>query len=58
MSGTNGLAQSMKPGSTIIVTATIAPAEIRQVGKQLSETEIQLVDAPVSGGKSGADNAR
>jgi len=54
--GKDGLVEGLKPGSTIIVTATINPSEIRELEAPLSEQGIQLVDTPVSGGKSGADN--
>ena len=50
------LKTTLKPGSTIIVSATIEPAEVREVADRLEGTGIQLIDTPVSGGKSGADN--
>ncbi|MDP6039442.1 MAG: NAD(P)-dependent oxidoreductase [Candidatus Latescibacteria bacterium] len=49
-----GLLAGLKPGSTIIVSATIHPSEIREIEQLLSDTEIRLVDTPVSGGKPGA----
>ena len=54
--GENGLLEGLKPGATIIVTATINPSEIKELVIPLSEKGINLVDSPVSGGKSGADN--
>ena len=54
--GDQGLLSGLKPGSTIIVTATIHPAEIRELEKPVIEKRINLIDSPVSGGKSGADN--
>jgi len=56
VSGDEGLRNSMKPGSTIIVSATIEPAEVRQVEQALEGSGIELIDTPVSGGKSGAEN--
>lgn len=53
--GEAGLKTTMKPGSTIIVSATIEPAEAREVESRLAGTGIQMIDTPVSGGKSGAD---
>lgn len=50
-----GLCETMKAGSTIIVTATINPSEIRDIAEALGRAGINLVDCPVSGGKSGAD---
>lgn len=54
--GENGLVEGMKPGGTIIITATINPSEVKELEKPLSEKGINLIDTPVSGGKSGADN--
>jgi len=51
-----GLLETMKTGSTIIVTATIKPSEIIAVAPAAAEKGINLIDSPVSGGKSGADN--
>jgi putative dehydrogenase len=54
--GKDGLIEGLKPGTSIIVTATINPSEVRELEMPLSEKGINLVDSPVSGGKSGADN--
>jgi len=54
--GTDGLLEGLKEGSTIIVTATINPSEVKELELPLSENGINLIDSPVSGGKSGADN--
>jgi 3-hydroxyisobutyrate dehydrogenase-like beta-hydroxyacid dehydrogenase len=54
--GENGLLQGLKPGATIIITATINPSEVKELEKPLSVKGINLIDTPVSGGKSGADN--
>lgn len=55
VAGENGLRDTMKAGDTILVSATIEPAEIRAVESALQGTGIELVDTPVSGGKSGAE---
>ena len=52
----DGLLDTMKPGSTIIVTATIKPSEIMEIAPLIAEKNIHLIDSPVSGGKSGADS--
>lgn len=52
----NGLLDTMSPHSTIIVTATIHPSEIKTLVKPASLKNISIIDSPVSGGKSGADN--
>lgn len=51
-----GLADSMKAGTTVIVSATIKASELRAVVPRLAEARIHLIDSPVSGGKSGAEN--
>jgi 3-hydroxyisobutyrate dehydrogenase-like beta-hydroxyacid dehydrogenase len=56
VAGEGGLRSVMKPGSTIIISATIEPAEVREVEKALQDSGIEMVDTPVSGGKSGAEN--
>ena len=51
-----GLINHLKPGSTIIVTATINPSEVKDLEIPLQKKGIKLIDSPVAGGKSGADN--
>lgn len=53
--GENGLLESMKPNSTIIVTATVKPSEIKRIVEPARARSINLIDSPVSGGKGGAD---
>ena len=55
VSGKHGLLETMKPGSTIIVTATIHPSEARGVSTAIFEAGVNMIDSPVSGGKSGAE---
>ena len=52
----DGLLNHLKTGSTVIVTATINPSEIKILEAPLKKKGINLIDSPVSGGKSGADN--
>jgi len=54
--GEGGLVEGLGKGSTVIITATINPSEVTELVEPLSEASINLVDSPVSGGKSGADN--
>jgi len=54
--GEGGLAEGLKAGATIIVSATINPAEVRELVEPLKEKGIHLIDTPVSGGRSGADD--
>jgi 3-hydroxyisobutyrate dehydrogenase-like beta-hydroxyacid dehydrogenase len=53
--GKSGLLEGFKPGATIIITATINPSEIKILKDPLSARGTNLLDSPVSGGKSGAD---
>ena len=48
--GKEGVAASMSPGGAVILTATIKPREAREIGKALEETDVHLIDSPVSGG--------
>ena len=53
--GEDGLLDGLQPGSTIIVSATIKPAEVKELIDPVSEKGIHLIDSPVSGGKAGAE---
>lgn len=53
--GEKGLAAVMKPGSTVVVTATIGKTAVEAIEARLAEKRIHLVDSPVSGGQKGAD---
>lgn len=54
--GPDGALGSMQAGSTVAVTATILPSEIRSLQEPLAAKGVHLIDTPVSGGKSGADS--
>ena len=54
--GPDGALDGMSPGSSVIVTATILPEEVRSLEKPLADRGVHLVDSPVSGGKAGADS--
>ena len=54
--GEDGLLEAAKPSTTIIISATIKPAEIRELVAPVAEKGINLLDTPVSGGKPGAEN--
>jgi len=53
--GPEGLAAALRPGATVIGSSTIAPDQARSMAAALGERGIHYVDAPVSGGKAGAD---
>lgn len=49
-----GLLQAPKPPSIMIIMSTISPVDIRQIARRTESRGIKLLDAPVSGGVSGA----
>lgn len=55
--GDNGLAQNMQPGSLFIDMSTIAPATSIKLFDHLQQKNIETLDAPVSGGQTGAEAA-
>lgn len=54
--GTNGAIHSMKAGSILVDLSTISPKTTRHIAKKLAEKDIEMLDAPVSGGSEGAVN--
>ena len=44
-------------GATVVIHSTVSPAYISDLAKRLAETGHQLLDAPVSGGASGAHSS-
>jgi 3-hydroxyisobutyrate dehydrogenase/putative dehydrogenase len=52
--GADGLASSMQPGSSIILSATVHPFEAEAIGQRLDGSGIDFIDTPVSGGYHGA----
>lgn len=55
--GEGGLAEAMAPGSVLIDMSTISPAETRALASRLASRGIAMLDAPVSGGSWGAQQA-
>jgi 2-hydroxy-3-oxopropionate reductase len=52
--GGQGIAAGMKPGSVLVDCSTIPPATARAVAAALAAQQIDMLDAPVSGGEAGA----
>ena len=50
----DGLLVGLKPGSTIICTATIGHSQVMEVAELVTAARMNMVDAPVSGGAPGA----
>ncbi len=51
---TPGLTATMNPGGVVLLTATINPAEARDIGAAMDGSGIHMIDSPVSGGFPGA----
>jgi len=55
--GENGIGETIRPGSVVIDCSTISPTVTWNAAQRLAERQVQLVDAPVSGGSEGAQKA-
>jgi 2-hydroxy-3-oxopropionate reductase len=55
--GPDGIASGGKAGLVVVDMSTIAPAAAIRIGLELGQSGIAFVDAPVSGGETGAINA-
>ena len=55
--GEGGLAGAMREGAVLIDMSTISPAETRALAGRLADRGIAMLDAPVSGGSWGAQQA-
>src|SRR5687768_15606105 len=52
--GPEGAAPRLAPGAVLIVSATMAPDDVRRLAARAAETGLLYLDAPVSGGAAGA----
>jgi 2-hydroxy-3-oxopropionate reductase len=55
--GKDGLAQGLKPGSIVVDMSSISPIATKEFAKSLAAVGVEMLDAPVSGGQVGAENA-
>ncbi len=55
--GHRGLLEGIKPGSVLVDMSTISPQAVMQMANRLRDRNIAMLDAPVSGGETGAINA-
>jgi 3-hydroxyisobutyrate dehydrogenase len=55
--GPAGIAAGARSGTLVVDCSTISPAATRDFASRLRETDVALVDAPVSGGSEGAQKA-
>jgi 3-hydroxyisobutyrate dehydrogenase len=52
--GPDGTVAAMRPGGVVIASATTAPAFVQELGVRLTSADLLLLDAPVTGGITGA----
>ncbi len=55
--GTDGVAEGLKPGSIVVDMSSISPIATKEFAKRLATMGAKMLDAPVSGGQVGAENA-
>lgn len=58
LTGPNGLLAGVEAPLLVVVSSTVSPEGIRELGKQLRASAdglVNLIDAPVSGGQEGAE---
>ena len=53
--GEDGAAEALAPGAAVVVMSTVGPEPIRALDERLSEKQLRLLDAPVSGGVARAE---
>ena len=54
--GENGVIKGAKAGSVVIDMSTISPSVTKEIASKLKEINVEMLDAPVSGGDVGAIN--
>jgi 2-hydroxy-3-oxopropionate reductase len=55
--GKNGVAEGIRPGSVVVDMSSISPIATKEFARKLKEMGVEMLDAPVSGGQVGAQNA-
>jgi len=55
--GKNGVAEGIRPGSIVVDMSSISPIATKEFARKLKEMGVEMLDAPVSGGQVGAQNA-
>ncbi len=55
--GKNGIAEGIKAGSIVVDMSSISPIATKEFAKKLKAKGVEMLDAPVSGGQVGAQNA-
>lgn len=52
--GEQGMNEGLRAGDALVVSSTVAPAQVRSLGEKLAPKGAKVLDAPISGGKEGA----
>ncbi len=55
--GPEGVAEGLKPGQIVVDMSSISPIATKEFAKKLALIGVEMLDAPVSGGQVGAENA-
>jgi 2-hydroxy-3-oxopropionate reductase len=55
--GKDGVAEGVKSGSIVVDMSSISPLATKEFAKKLAAMGVKMLDAPVSGGQVGAENA-
>jgi L-threonate 2-dehydrogenase len=53
----DGALEALKPGATVILMSTCAPGRVEEIAARVEKSGRQIIDAPVSGGVTGAKAA-
>ncbi|WP_282161022.1 2-hydroxy-3-oxopropionate reductase [Ulvibacterium marinum] len=54
--GKDGVLEGIKPGSVFVDMSTIAPSSAKKLYDAFQEKDVEVLDAPVSGGQVGAES--
>ena len=55
--GAGGVAEGLSKGKTVVDMSSISPVTTKVFAAKLAELGVEMLDAPVSGGQMGAENA-
>jgi len=55
--GSEGVLEGARPGSIVVDMSSINPEVSKKIGQELAKLDVEMIDAPVSGGEQGAINA-
>jgi 2-hydroxy-3-oxopropionate reductase len=55
--GKDGVAEGTRPGSIVVDMSSISPIATKEFARRLGAIGVKMLDAPVSGGQVGAENA-